>query len=82
MERMIFEGTHEQFRSMMSKIKSQRIAQAEELKSNVNTINQEADMYRQNVVIFTSFVKDVLNSAYLMLKMVFYVLKLIDQCKR
>jgi hypothetical protein len=82
MERMIFEGTHEQFRTMLVKIKNQRIVQAEELKSNVNTINQEVDMYRQHVVIFTCFVKDVLNSAFLMLKMVFYVLKLIDQCKR
>ena len=82
MERMIFEGTHEQFRSLVSKMKGDRIAQAAELKINANTITQEAEVYRQNVVIFTAFVKDVLNSAFLMLKMVFYVLKLIDQCKK
>jgi hypothetical protein len=82
MERMIFEGTHEQFRSLVSKMKGERIAQAAELKINANTITQEAEVYRQNVVIFTAFVKDVLNSAFLMLKMVFYVLKLIDQCKK
>ena len=82
MERMIFEGTHELFRGGLLRIKRQRMEEAEELRRNANSINQEDDVYRQHVNIFTSFVQDVLNSAYLMLKMVFYVLKLIDRCKR